>query len=111
MSSATSTVAAATRAPRATTAADSARVRWGRRFQHGGWFVAPFFVLYGFGAAPLVVRGLYLSLHRRQHLRDHTNFVGLDNYREAFKDDLVWNSLLAQRPSCTSFRASSSWPC
>ncbi|MFD8130918.1 carbohydrate ABC transporter permease [Streptomyces mirabilis] len=93
MSSATSTVAATTLRPRATTAADSARLRWGRRFQHGGWFVAPFFVLYGLFVLLPVVRGLYLSFTDANISGDHTNFVGLDNYREAFKDDLVWNSL------------------
>lgn len=89
MSSATSTVAATTLRPRATTAADSARVRWGRRFQHGGWFVAPFFVLYGLFVLLPVVRGLYLSFTDANISGDHANFVGLDNYREAFKDDLV----------------------
>ncbi|MEU0431333.1 sugar ABC transporter permease [Streptomyces sp. NPDC006290] len=79
--------------PRAATATESARVRWGRRFQHGGWFVAPFFVLYGLFVVVPVVRGLYLSLTDANISGDHTRFIGLDNYREAFQDHLVWNSL------------------
>lgn len=84
---------ATTLRPRTTTATDSARVRWGRRFQHGGWFVAPFFVLYGLFVVVPVVRGLYLSLTDANISGDHTNFVGLANYREALSDDLVWSSL------------------
>ena len=84
---------ATTLRPRTTTATDSARVRWGRRFQHGGWFVAPFFVLYGLFVVVPVVRGLYLSLTDANISGDHTDFVGLANYREALSDDLVWSSL------------------
>ncbi|MEV0483432.1 sugar ABC transporter permease [Streptomyces sp. NPDC050508] len=84
---------ATTLRPRTTTATDSARVRWGRRFQHGGWFVAPFFVLYGLFVVVPVVRGLYLSLTDANISGDHTTFVGLANYREALSDDLVWSSL------------------
>jgi multiple sugar transport system permease protein len=90
----TATVATATTLrPRTTTATDSARARWGRRFQHGGWFVAPFFVLYGLFVVVPVVRGLYLSLTDANISGDHTSFVGLANYREALSDDLVWSSL------------------
>ncbi|WP_043687123.1 carbohydrate ABC transporter permease [Streptomyces xylophagus] len=89
----TATVATATLRPRTTTATDSARLRWGRRFQHGGWFVAPFFVLYGLFVVVPVVRGLYLSFTDANISGDHTSFIGLANYREALQDDLVWSSL------------------
>ncbi|MGW1287273.1 sugar ABC transporter permease, partial [Streptomyces sp. NPDC002586] len=65
----------------------------GRRFQHGGWFVTPFFVLYGLFVLLPVVRGLYLGFTDANISGDHTGFVGLANYREALKDPLVWSSL------------------
>ncbi|MDX3384025.1 carbohydrate ABC transporter permease [Streptomyces niveiscabiei] len=91
--SSTGVLGARTARPRTATAADSARARWGRRFQHGGWFVAPFFVLYGLFVLLPVVRGLYLSLTDANISGDRTSFVGLANYREALGDSLVWSSL------------------
>ncbi|MEW2292683.1 sugar ABC transporter permease [Streptomyces sp. NPDC006743] len=92
MSSTTVATGAALR-PRTTTATDSARVRWGRRFQHGGWFVAPFLLLYALFVVLPVVRGLYLSFTDANISGDHTRFVGLANYREALHDPLVWDAL------------------
>jgi multiple sugar transport system permease protein len=93
VSSTTGTLAGTAPRPRTATAADSARARWGRRFQHGGWFVAPFLVLYGLFVIVPVGRGLYLSFTDANISGDHTGFVGLDNYREALRDDRVWQSL------------------
>ncbi|MFH9676474.1 carbohydrate ABC transporter permease [Streptomyces sp. NPDC017405] len=91
--SSTALTTAGTARPRAATDAGSARLRWSRRLEHGGWFVAPFFVLYGLFVLLPVVRGLYLSFTDANISGDHTGFVGLANYREALRDPLVWDSL------------------
>ncbi|MEU6200428.1 sugar ABC transporter permease [Streptomyces sp. NPDC047061] len=96
MSSSASTTAApavATRVARPAAGTGTLRLRWGRRLQHGGWFVTPFFVLYGLFVLVPIVRGLYLSLTDANISGDHTSFIGLDNYHEALQDDLVWQSL------------------
>ncbi|MEV8564563.1 sugar ABC transporter permease [Streptomyces sp. NPDC051322] len=72
---------------------DSARARLGRGLQHGGWFVAPFFVLFGLFVIVPVLRGLWLSFTDANISGVGAHFVGLDNYREALDDPLVWSSL------------------
>ncbi|GAA2732508.1 sugar ABC transporter permease [Streptomyces nogalater] len=93
MSGTALTTAGRTARPRAAAGTDSARLRWSRRLQHGGWFVAPFLVLYALFVVLPVVRGLYLSFTDANISGDHTGFVGLANYREALRDPLVWDSL------------------
>ncbi|MFJ1746406.1 carbohydrate ABC transporter permease [Streptomyces sp. NPDC088116] len=72
---------------------DTARARLGRATQHGGWFVAPFLVLFTLFVLLPVVRGLVLSFTDANISGVGARFVGLDNYREAFGDPLVWQSL------------------
>ncbi|MCM2414315.1 MULTISPECIES: carbohydrate ABC transporter permease [unclassified Streptomyces] len=95
---ATGTAAAPTRAPlpiRVTGVADTdgVRARAGRRLQHGGWFVAPFLVLFTLFVIWPVLRGVYLSFTDANVSGVGASFVGWDNYREAFHDPLVWDSL------------------
>ncbi|MFE7815552.1 carbohydrate ABC transporter permease [Streptomyces sp. NPDC057433] len=80
-------------AARARTAADGATVRRKQGFQHGAWFVAPFLVLFALFVIWPLLRGLWLSLTDANISGDGANFVGLDNYREALDDPLVWESL------------------
>ena len=68
-------------------------VRRKQGFQHGGWFVAPFLVLFCLFVIWPVVRGLYLSFTDANISGEGASFIGLDNYREALKDDLLWDSL------------------
>ncbi|MFG2947217.1 carbohydrate ABC transporter permease [Streptomyces adustus] len=72
---------------------DSLRDRMGRRLQHGGWFIAPFLALFVLFVIWPVLRGVYLSFTDANISGVGANFVGLDNYREALDDPLVWNSL------------------
>ncbi|MFE7389924.1 carbohydrate ABC transporter permease [Streptomyces sp. NPDC057582] len=72
---------------------ESARARVGRALQHGGWFVAPFLVLFALFVIWPVLRGVYLSFTDANVSGVGANFVGWDNYREAFDDPLVWDSL------------------
>lgn len=62
-------------------------------FQHGGWFVAPFLALFGLFVIWPVVRGLYLSFTDANISGEGASFIGLDNYREALQDDMLWDSL------------------
>jgi multiple sugar transport system permease protein len=78
---------------RATTAPDSATVRRERGFQHGGWFVAPFLVLFALFVIWPLLRGLRLSFTDANISGDAESFVGLDNYREALDDPLMWEAL------------------
>ncbi|MFF3493803.1 carbohydrate ABC transporter permease [Streptomyces sp. NPDC002795] len=81
-------------APAAAKAATgTATVRRKQGFQHGGWFVAPFLVLFGLFVIWPVVRGLYLSFTDANISGKGASFIGLDNYREALRDDLLWSSL------------------
>ncbi|MGY0067109.1 carbohydrate ABC transporter permease [Streptomyces sp. QTS137] len=80
-------------AARARTAADGATVRRKQGFQHGAWFVAPFLVLFALFVVWPLLRGLWLSLTDANISGDNADFVGLDNYREALDDPLVWESL------------------
>ncbi|MEB8343632.1 carbohydrate ABC transporter permease [Streptomyces endophyticus] len=68
-------------------------VRRKQGFQHGGWFVAPFLVLFGLFVIWPVVRGLYLSVTDANISGKGASFIGLDNYREALRDDMLWDSL------------------
>ncbi|MFI6701281.1 carbohydrate ABC transporter permease [Streptomyces sp. NPDC050509] len=90
----TTTSAASVIAPaRARTAADSATVRRKQGFQHGGWFVAPFLSLFVLFVIWPLLRGVYLSFTDANISGDSTNFIGLDNYREALHDSMMWESL------------------
>ncbi|MER5989750.1 carbohydrate ABC transporter permease [Streptomyces viridosporus] len=73
--------------------AAGAGVRRGPGFQHGGWFVAPFLVLFALFVIWPLVRGLHLSLTDANISGEGTSFVGLDNYREALDDPLMWDAL------------------
>ncbi|WP_399932713.1 carbohydrate ABC transporter permease [Streptomyces kanamyceticus] len=92
-----STVGTALRPPAARPAAtahtDSARTRLARRFQHGGWFVAPFLVLFALFVLLPIGRGLWLSFTDANISGTGERFVGLDNYREALGTPLMWESL------------------
>ncbi|MEE1802732.1 sugar ABC transporter permease [Streptomyces sp. JV176] len=90
----TTTSAGSVIAPaRARTAADSATVRRKQGFQHGGWFVAPFLSLFVLFVIWPLLRGVYLSLTDANISGDSPNFIGLDNYREALHDSMMWDSL------------------
>ncbi|MFH8607421.1 carbohydrate ABC transporter permease [Streptomyces sp. NPDC018029] len=69
------------------------RARAGGGFQHGGWFVAPFLLLFLLFVIVPVLRGVWLSLTDANISGDGARFVGLDNYSEALRDPLVWDSL------------------
>ncbi|MGP4113672.1 carbohydrate ABC transporter permease [Streptomyces sp. 4N509B] len=69
------------------------RPRLGRVFQHGGWFVAPFLLVYGLFLVWPLVSGLWYSLNETNLAGIDTEFVGLDNYREALGDDQMWDAL------------------
>ncbi|WSQ08780.1 sugar ABC transporter permease [Streptomyces sp. NBC_01231] len=79
--------------PRAKVAARGATLRRGQGFQHGGWFVAPFLALFALFVIWPLLRGIYLSFTDANIAGDSANFIGLDNYREALKDPLMWDSL------------------
>ncbi|GGV58222.1 sugar ABC transporter permease [Streptomyces griseoloalbus] len=74
-------------------AVGTATVRRRQGLQHGGWFVAPFLALFALFVVWPLLRGLWLSLTDANISGDDANFVGLDNYREALGDDLMWDSL------------------
>ena len=90
MTTSAQTVAAPARARTATAAAT---VRRKQGFQHGGWFVAPFLALFALFVIWPLLRGLYLSFTDANISGDGASFVGLDNYREALNDRLMWDSL------------------
>ncbi|MGW7045429.1 carbohydrate ABC transporter permease [Streptomyces avermitilis] len=73
--------------------AESVRARMGRRLQHGGWFVAPFLVLFALFVIWPILRGVWLSFTDANISGVDAHFVGWDNYREAVHDPLVWDSL------------------
>ncbi|MEW1603356.1 sugar ABC transporter permease [Streptomyces sp. DH-12] len=74
-------------------AAPATSVRRGQGLQHGGWFVAPFLALFALFVVWPLLRGLYLSFTDANVSGDHASFVGLDNYREALDDPLMWEAL------------------
>ncbi len=73
--------------------ADGLRPRLGRIFQHGGWFVAPFLLVYALFLLWPLGSGLWYSLNETNIAGIDSEFVGLDNYREALGDDQMWDSL------------------
>ncbi|MBT2413310.1 sugar ABC transporter permease [Streptomyces sp. ISL-12] len=81
------------RPARAKAAADSVTVRRKQGFQHGGWFVAPFLLLFTLFVIWPLVRGVWLSFTDANISGDAASFVGLDNYREALGDSLMWDAL------------------
>ncbi|MCZ9346332.1 sugar ABC transporter permease [Streptomyces sp. TRM76130] len=81
------------RPARAKAAADSVTVRRKQGFQHGGWFVAPFLLLFTLFVIWPLLRGVWLSLTDANISGDSASFVGLDNYREALGDALMWDAL------------------
>ncbi|MFK4068152.1 carbohydrate ABC transporter permease [Streptomyces sp. NPDC029674] len=90
---ATAPATATPRAVRATAERSTTGTRTGRRFQHGGWFVAPFLLLFLLFVIVPVLRGVWLSLTDANISGEGARFVGLDNYTEALQDPLVWDSL------------------
>ncbi|MFI1719737.1 carbohydrate ABC transporter permease [Streptomyces sp. NPDC020489] len=90
MTTSAQTVLAPTRARSATAAAT---VRRKQGFQHGGWFVAPFLLLFVLFVAWPLLRGLYLSFTDANISGEGARFIGLDNYREAFHDRMMWDAL------------------
>ncbi|MEV0255800.1 sugar ABC transporter permease [Streptomyces sp. NPDC050732] len=76
-----------------TTAERGERARAGGGFQHGGWFVAPFLLLFLLFVIVPVLRGVWLSFTDANISGDGARFVGFDNYSEALQDPLVWDSL------------------
>ncbi|TQL22667.1 carbohydrate ABC transporter permease [Streptomyces sp. SLBN-134] len=81
------------RPARAHTTAAGAAPRRRQGFQHGGWFIAPFLALFALFVVWPLLRGVHLSLTDANISGDGARFVGLDNYREALDDPLVWDSL------------------
>ncbi|MFI6204924.1 carbohydrate ABC transporter permease [Streptomyces sp. NPDC051041] len=81
------------RPARAGAAAPGAAVRRRQGFQHGGWFVAPFLALFALFVIWPLLRGLYLSFTDANISGEGAGFVGLDNYREALGDPLMWDAL------------------
>ncbi|MET9514856.1 sugar ABC transporter permease [Streptomyces sp. NPDC002994] len=71
----------------------SGRARIVQKLQHGGWFVAPFLVLFALFVLLPLGRGLWLSFTDANVSGEGAHFVGFDNYGEAFGDPLVWDSL------------------
>ncbi|GAA1353358.1 carbohydrate ABC transporter permease [Streptomyces beijiangensis] len=78
---------------RAKAAASGATVRRKQGFQHGGWFIAPFLLLFGMFVIWPLVRGIYLSFTDANISGDGASFIGLDNYREALGDQAMWDAL------------------
>ncbi|KAB8170876.1 ABC transporter permease subunit [Streptomyces sp. 3MP-14] len=66
--------------------------RLSRVLQHGGWFVAPFLLLYGIFLIWPLVSGLWYSFTDTNLAGIDTDFIGLDNYREAFRDGEMWDA-------------------
>ncbi|MEU6138884.1 sugar ABC transporter permease [Streptomyces sp. NPDC047081] len=78
---------------RARTATATATVRRKQGFQHGGWFVAPFLLLFALFVIWPLLRGLYLSFTDANISGEGASFIGLDNYREALHDPMMWDAL------------------
>ncbi|WBO66524.1 carbohydrate ABC transporter permease [Streptomyces camelliae] len=70
-----------------------AAVRRRQGFQHGGWFVAPFLLLFTVFVIWPLLRGVYLSFTDANITGQGESFIGLGNYREALEDPLMWNAL------------------
>ncbi|MYW65494.1 ABC transporter permease subunit [Streptomyces sp. SID8379] len=78
---------------RARSATATATVRRKQGFQHGGWFIAPFLLLFVLFVIWPLVRGIYLSFTDANISGESASFVGLDNYREALGDAAMWDAL------------------
>ncbi|MFG3204965.1 carbohydrate ABC transporter permease [Streptomyces sp. NPDC048192] len=78
---------------RVRTAAATATVRRKQGFQHGGWFVAPFLLLFVLFVIWPLLRGVYLSFTDANISGEGASFIGLDNYREALHDPMMWDAL------------------
>ncbi|MFJ6738016.1 carbohydrate ABC transporter permease [Streptomyces sp. NPDC091279] len=78
---------------RVTAVAARATPRRRQGFQHGGWFVAPFLLLFALFVIWPLLRGVYLSLTDANITGTGESFLGLGNYREALKDPLMWDAL------------------
>jgi multiple sugar transport system permease protein len=63
-----------------------------RRSWKGWGFIGPFVAVFALVFLAPIAYSIYLSLFRDQLIGGNT-FVGLDNYRQALKDDLFWASL------------------
>ncbi|MGC0332193.1 multiple sugar transport system permease protein [Streptomyces sp. SAI-170] len=74
-------------------AAAGATVRRKQGFQHGGWFVAPFLALFVLFVIWPLLRGIWLSFTDANISGESASFVGLDNYREALGDSMMWDAL------------------
>ncbi|WP_217255181.1 carbohydrate ABC transporter permease [Streptomyces sp. AC602_WCS936] len=63
------------------------------RSGNGLVFVLPFLLVFGLFMVWPIVQGLWMSLTDSSLALRDTNFVGFDNYTEAFGDPDVWSSL------------------
>ncbi|MGI5454520.1 carbohydrate ABC transporter permease [Streptomyces sp. CA-249302] len=79
--------------PRVRTATATAAVRRKQGFQHGGWFIAPFLLLFVLFVIWPLLRGVYLSFTDANISGEGASFIGLDNYREALHDPMMWDAL------------------
>lgn len=61
--------------------------------EHGLVFIAPFLLAYAMFLLWPLVYGVGLSLRSDNITGDGGEYVGFDNYTEAFRDDNVWSSL------------------
>ncbi|SOD59181.1 carbohydrate ABC transporter membrane protein 1, CUT1 family [Streptomyces zhaozhouensis] len=65
-----------------------------RRTRSTGWlFVLPFALAFGLFMVWPIVQGLWMSFTDESLTLNGTDFVGFDNYAEAFGDPDVWSSL------------------
>ncbi|MCI3269927.1 carbohydrate ABC transporter permease [Streptomyces cylindrosporus] len=79
--------------PRVRAATATATVRRKQGFQHGGWFIAPFMLLFVLFVIWPLLRGVYLSFTDANISGEGARFIGLDNYREALHDPMMWDAL------------------
>ena len=79
--------------PASRPAADGVRTRRGVRDRSGYLFVLPFVIAGGLFLAWPIVSGLWMSLTNRSLTGLGSEFIGFDNYVEAFKDPQVWQTL------------------
>lgn len=63
-----------------------------RRSWTGWGFIGPFVAVFALVFLAPIVYSIYLSLYRNQ-LIGGNQFVGLDNYTQAFKDEQFWDSV------------------
>src|SRR5687767_7660785 len=88
----TTTTAATVPAPAEQRAAKPVTVR--RKWtEHGLVFIAPFLLTYALFLLWPLVSGIGMSLRSDNITGEGGEFVGFDNYTEAFRDPGVWSSL------------------